>query len=128
LSLQEVVTVQDRNNVLLNRRELIVIIKNAQGKLNKATATSLVAGHFRLNAEQSIIPLLMKYETGRTDIHASFYVYPTLEHARRQLPKHMMLRNMPKEDRKKIIDEEKAMKLKAKQTAAAEAKGGRSKK
>ena len=127
LSLQEVVTVQDRNNVLLNRRELIVIIKNAQGKLNKAAATSLVAGHFHLNGEQSIIPILMKYETGRTDIHASFYVYPTLEDARRQLPKYMMLRNMPKEDRKKIIDEEKAIKLKAKQTAAAEAKGGRSK-
>jgi small subunit ribosomal protein S24e len=50
-----------------------------------------------------------------------------LEDARRQLPKYMMLRNMPKEDRKKIIDEEKAIKLKAKQTAAAEAKGGRSK-
>jgi small subunit ribosomal protein S24e len=40
----------------------------------------------------------------------------------------MMLRNMSKEDRKKILDEEKAVKLKAKQTAAAEAKGGRSKK
>jgi small subunit ribosomal protein S24e len=128
LSLQEVVTVQDRNNVLLNRRELIVIIKNSHGKLNKASAASLVADHFHLNAEQPIIPILMKYETGRTDIHASFYVYPTLEDARRQLPKYMMLRNMPKEDRKRIIDEEKAKKLKAKQTAAAEAKEGRSKK
>jgi small subunit ribosomal protein S24e len=128
LSLQEVVTVQDRNNVLLNRRELMVIIKNAQGQLNKASAASLVARHFHLNVEQPIIPILMKYETGRTDIHASFYVYPSLEDARKQLPKYMMLRNMSKEDRKKIIDEEKAIKLKAKQTAAAEAKGGRSKK
>ncbi len=79
MSLQEVVTVQDRNNVLLNRRELKVIIKNTQD-------------------------------------------------ARQQLPRYVMLRNMSKEDRKKIIDEEKATKLKAKQTAAAEAKGGRSKK
>lgn len=70
----------------------------------------------------------MKYETGRTDIRASFYVYPSLEDARQQLPKYMMLRNMSKEDRKKILDEEKAVKLKVKQTAAAEAKGGRSKK
>jgi small subunit ribosomal protein S24e len=128
LSLQEVVTVQDRNNVLLNRRELKVIIKNTQGPLNKASAASLVAGHFHLNTQQQIIPILMKYETGRTDIHASFYVYPSLEDARQQLPRYMMLRNMSKEDRKKIIDEEKATKLKAKQTAAAEAKGGRSKK
>lgn len=121
-------TVQDRNNVLLNRRELKVIIKNTQGPLNKASAASLVAGHFHLNTQQQIIPILMKYETGRTDIHASFYVYPSLEDARQQLPRYMMLRNMSKEDRKKIIDEEKATKLKAKQTAAAEAKGGRSKK
>jgi small subunit ribosomal protein S24e len=128
LSLQEVVTVQDRNNVLLNRRELKVIIKNTQGQLTKASAVSLVAGHFHLNTQQQIIPILMKYETGRTDIHASFYVYPSLEDARQQLPRYIMLRNMSKEDRKKIIDEEKATKLKAKQTAAAEAKGGRSKK
>ncbi|MGA7691906.1 MAG: hypothetical protein WCA61_06345 [Nitrososphaeraceae archaeon] len=128
MSLQEVVTVQDRNNVLLNRRELKVIIKNTQGQLTKASAASLVAGHFHLNTQQQIIPILMKYETGRTDIHASFYVYPSLEDARQQLPRYMMLRNMSKEDRKKIIDEEKATKLKAKQTAAAEAKGGRSKK
>ena len=128
MSLQEVVTVQDRNNVLLNRRELKVIIKNTQGQLNKASAASLVAVHFHLNTQQQIIPILMKYETGRTDIHASFYVYPSLEDARQQLPRYMMLRNMSKEDRKKIIDEEKATKLKAKQTAAAEAKGGRSKK
>lgn len=128
LSLQEVVTVQDRNNVLLNRRELKVIIKNTQGQLTKASAASLVAGHFHLNTQQQIIPILMKYETGRTDIHASFYVYPSLEDARQQLPRYIMLRNMSKEDRKKIIDEEKATKLKAKQTAAAEAKGGRSKK
>ena len=128
MSLQEVVTVQDRNNVLLNRRELKVIIKNTQGPLNKASAASLVAGHFHLNTQQQIVPILMKYETGRTDIHASFYVYPSLEDARQQLPRYMMLRNMSKEDRKKIIDEEKATKLKAKQTAAAEAKGGRSKK
>jgi small subunit ribosomal protein S24e len=128
LSLQEVVTVKDRNNVLLNRRELMVIIKNAQGQLNKASAASLVADHFHLNMEQPIIPISMKYETGRTDIRASFYVYPSLEDARQQLPKYMMLRNMSKEDRKKILDEEKAVKLKAKQAAAAEAKGGRSKK
>ena len=121
-------TVQDRNNVLLNRRELKVIIINTQAQLNKASAASLVAGHFHLNTQQQIIPILMKYETGRTDIHASFYVYPSLEDARQQLPRYMMLRNMSKENRKKIIDEEKATKLKAKQTAADEAKGGRSKK
>jgi small subunit ribosomal protein S24e len=39
-----------------------------------------------------------------------------------------MLRNMSKEDRKKIIDEEKAAKLRAKQAAAAEAKTSKGRK
>jgi small subunit ribosomal protein S24e len=128
LSSQEVVIVQDRNNPLLNRREIKVIFKNAQGVVNKANAASLVAGHFRLNKQQQIIPISMKYETGRTDIHASYYVYSSLEDAQNELPRYMMLRNMSKEDRKKIIDEEKAAKLKAKQAAAAETKSGRGKK
>jgi small subunit ribosomal protein S24e len=35
----------------------------------------------------------------------------------------MILRTMPKEERKKLINEEKAAKLKAKQAAAAKSKG-----
>lgn len=122
MSSQEVVTLQDRKNALLNRRELKVIIKNTQGQLNKLNAASIVASHFHLNQQEQVIPILMKNETGRTDIHALFYIYSSLEDARQQLPRYVMLRNMSKEERKKIIDEEKAAKLKAKQAAAAESK------
>jgi small subunit ribosomal protein S24e len=127
LSLQEIVTLQDHNNPLLNRREIKVIIKNSQGQLSRVNAISLVAGHFHLNKQQ-IIPISMKSETGRTDVYASFYVYSSLENAQQQLPRYVMLRNISKEDRKKVINEEKATKLKAKQTAAAEVKSGRGKK
>jgi small subunit ribosomal protein S24e len=127
LSSQDVVTLQDRNNLLLNRREITVIIKNVQGQLSRVDATSLVAGHFRLNKQQQIIPVSMKSETGRTDVHASFYVYSSLENAQQQLPRYIMLRNMSKEDRNKVISEEKATKLKAKQAAAAEVKSGKGK-
>ena len=128
MSTQEVVTLQDRNNPLLNRREIQVIIKNPQGQLSRVNATSLVAGHFHLNKQQQIIiPISLKSETGRTDVHASFYVYTSLENAQQQLPRYMILRNMSNEDRKKVIDEEKATKLKAKQAAAAEVKSGRGK-
>jgi small subunit ribosomal protein S24e len=127
LSSQDVVTLQDRNNLLLNRREITVIIKNVQGQLSRVDATSLVAGHFRLNKQQQIIPVSMKSETGRTYVHASFYVYSSLENAQQQLPRYIMLRNMSKEDRNKVISEEKATKLKAKQAAAAEVKSGKGK-
>ncbi|HJU84907.1 MAG TPA: hypothetical protein VJ551_00310 [Nitrososphaeraceae archaeon] len=125
MSSQEVVTLQDRNNLLLNRREIRVIIKNSQGQMSRVDATSLVAGHFHLNKQQQIIPISMKSETGRTDVYASFYVYSSLENAQQQLPRYIMLRNLSKEDRKKVISEEKATKLKAKQAAAAEVKRGK---
>ncbi|HEU4823231.1 MAG TPA: hypothetical protein VFS97_07385 [Nitrososphaeraceae archaeon] len=127
MSLQEVVTLQDRNNLLLNRREIRVIIKHSRRQLNRVDATSLVAEHFHLNKQQRIIPISMKSETGRTDVSASFYVYSSLESAQQQLPRYIMLRNMSKEDRKKVISEEKATKLKAKQAAAAEVKKGKDK-
>jgi small subunit ribosomal protein S24e len=104
-----------------------VIIKNSRRQLNRVDATSLVAGHFHLNKQQQIIPISMKSETGRTDVSASFYVYSSLESAQQQLPRYIMLRNMSKEDRKKVISEEKAIKLKAKQAAAAEVKKGKDK-
>jgi small subunit ribosomal protein S24e len=128
LSSQEVVTLQDRKNPLLNRRELKVIIKNTQGQFNKLSAASMIASHFHLNQQEQVLPILMKNETGRTDIHALFYIYNSLEDAQQQLPRYLMLRNMSKEARKKIIEEEKATKLKAKQAAAAESKNSRGKK
>ena len=95
--------------------------------MSRVDATSLVAGHFHLNKQQQIIPISVKSETGRTDVHASFYVYSSLETAQQQLPRYIMLRNMSREDRKKIISEEKATKMKAKQAAAAEVKSGKGK-
>ncbi len=128
MSSEEIVTVLDRDNSLLNRRELKVIIKNPGGQLNKASVASLVAEYFHLSERQQVIPISMKNETGKRDLLASLYVYPSLEEIQKQLPRYMMLRNMSKEDRKKIIDEEKSAKVKAKQVAAAEARSGRGKK
>jgi small subunit ribosomal protein S24e len=92
------------------------------GKLNRLDAAQLISKQFDIDRQKEIIPISMKCETGRTDVLASFYVYDSLEEAKEQLPRYRLLRNMSKEDRKKIIDEEKAAKLKAKQAAAAESK------
>jgi len=42
---------------------------------------------------------------------------------KKQLPRYRMLRGISKADRKKLLDEEKAEKLKAKQAAAASKSG-----
>ena len=57
----------------------------------------------------------MRCETGKTDVYATFYVYNDENDAKKQLPRFRLLRNISKADRKKVIDEQKAEKLKAKQ-------------
>jgi small subunit ribosomal protein S24e len=117
----EVLTTEDRNNILLKRREIKIILKNAAGRVKRIEAAEALAK--QLNVEkQTVIPIEMKCETGKTDVYATFYVYNDDEDAKKQLPRFRLLRNIPKADRKKLIDEQKAEKLKAKQAAAAESK------
>jgi small subunit ribosomal protein S24e len=124
---QELVMLEDRKNSLLGRREVKAMFKGAAGKLKKTEAAEQLAGQLGVD-KKTVIPINLFCETGMTDIHATFYVYENEEEAKKQLPRFRMLRTMPKADRKKLLDDEKAAKLKAKQAAAADAKGGGAKK
>jgi small subunit ribosomal protein S24e len=114
---------EDRRNSLLGRREVKALFRGAAGKLKKTEAAEQIAGQLGVD-KKAVIPINLFCETGMTDIHAKFYVYENEEAAKKQLPRFRMLRTMPKVDRKKLLDEEKAAKLKAKQAAAAEKGGG----
>ncbi|HET6799127.1 MAG TPA: hypothetical protein VFH25_01070 [Nitrososphaeraceae archaeon] len=124
----EVVILEERNNALLNRREIKTLLKNSAGKIKRVDAADIIAK--QLNVDRKLtIPINMKCETGKSDIHATMYIYNNEEDVKKHLPRYRILRNMSKEDRKKLLDEEKATKLKAKQATAAESKsrskGGR---
>lgn len=124
----EVVILEERNNALLNRREIKSLLKNSAGKIKRVEAADIIAK--QLNVDRNLtIPINMKCETGKSDIHATMYIYNNEEDVKKHLPRYRILRNMSKEDRKKLLDEEKATKLKAKQATAAESKsrskGGR---
>lgn len=124
----EVVILEERNNALLNRREIKTLLKNSAGKIKRVDAAAIIAK--QLNVDRNLtIPINMKCETGKSDIHATMYIYNNEEDVKKHLPRYRILRNMSKEDRKKLLDEEKATKLKAKQATAAESKsrskGGR---
>jgi small subunit ribosomal protein S24e len=118
LSAQEIVTLEDRKNSLLNRREVKALFRGAAGKIKKTEAAEKIAGQLNVDKKQ-VIPVNLICETGMTDVHAIFYVYDDEKEAAKQLPRYRLLRTMPKEERKKILDEEKAARLKAKQEAAA---------
>lgn len=122
MSDQELVTLEDRKNSLLNRREVKALFKGAAGKIKRAEAAERIASQLNVDKKQVILVNLI-CKTGMTDVHGVFYVYDDEKEAAKQLPRYRLLRTMPKEERKKIIDEEKAAKLKGKQEAAT-SKGG----
>jgi small subunit ribosomal protein S24e len=117
----EVVLVEDNNNVLLKRREIKTLIKNAAGSIKKQEAVELVANKLKLD-KSNILPVSIKSEYGNPDVLALMYCFDKIDDAKKQIPRYLFLRSLAKEERKKIIDDEKATRLKAKQAAAAEAK------
>jgi small subunit ribosomal protein S24e len=122
----EVITLEDRKNSLLNRREIKTVLKNAAGRIKRTDASDLLAKQLNVD-KKTVIPIIMTCQRGKTDIVATFYVYNTEEELK-QLPRFRLLRSMPKAERKKLIDEEKAQKLKAKQAAVAETKASATRK
>ena len=116
---QEIVTVEDRKNSLLNRREIKAIFRGAAGKVKRVEAIEKIAGQLNVD-KKNVIPITLKCETGMTDVHATFYVYENVDDAKSQLPRYRLLRTLPQEERKKLLDDEKAAKLKAKQAASTE--------
>lgn len=117
----EVVLLEDNDNLLLKRREIKSLIKNNLGSIKRQDASELIANKLNLN-KNNIIPISLKSEFGNPDIVATIYYYEDLKEAKKQIPRYRFLRSLSKDERKKILDEEKATKLKAKQAAAAEAK------
>ena len=118
---QEVVGLSDRTNVLLSRREIMVLFKEQAGILKRIDATEIVATKFGLN-KNCVIPMNMKSERGKRDLVGTFLAFNTEEETKNQVPQYRLLRSISKEERKKLIDEKKAAKLKAKQAASSEAK------
>ena len=118
MSIQEVVTLEDRRNSLLNRREVKALFRGAAGKIRRTEAAEKIASQLNVD-KKHVIPVNLRCQTGMTDVQAIFYIYDDEKDAAKHLPRFRLLRTLPKEERKKILDEEKAAKLKAKQETAA---------
>ncbi|HZC88688.1 MAG TPA: hypothetical protein VE199_03640 [Nitrososphaera sp.] len=123
MSTQEVVMLEDRKNSLLDRREIKVLFRGAAGRIKRTEAAEKIANQLNVDANK-VVPMNLICKTGMSDVHALFYVYDNEKDIEKQLPRYRKLRTLPKAERKKILDEEKAAKLKAKQEAAAAAKSG----
>jgi small subunit ribosomal protein S24e len=115
---------EDRNNPILNRREVTAILRNAAGKVTRIDAANQIAEKFNVDKSR-VITINMTGQRGTMDLRSTFYVYDNQDNMKKQLPRYMTLRGIPKAERKKLLDEEKANKLKAKQAAAAKSGGSK---
>ncbi len=108
----------------MGRREIQISLKEAAGKISRIELKEIVSKYLRIKDEY-VVPILLQSKKGKRELNVFFHVYKNDEEAKKIIPRYRLLRILPKEERKKIIDEEKAIKLKAKQAAAAERKGGK---
>jgi len=117
LSAQEISLLEDHRNSLLNRREVKVLFRGGAGKISRDNATEKIANQLNVSKKQ-VVPMNLRCQTGMMDVHGILYVFDDENEAAKQLPRYRLLRTLTKDERKKILDEEKAAKLKAKQEAA----------
>ncbi len=113
--MSDIVTLEDRPNALLRRREVRCLFRGKAGKLSRNDAVSLVTQQLKLD-KKFVIPVTLKCETGKADVKGIFYVYEDEGLAKKHLPKYVFLRLLSKEERKKVAETEKA---KAKKPEAA---------
>jgi ribosomal protein S24E len=93
-------------NPVLNRKEARYIFESGSGKLTRLEATKLVAVDLGVK-EESVVALSLQSSHGSTDLVGTFYVYNSPQEARQQLPDYVFVRNLPKEDRKRFLEEER---------------------
>jgi small subunit ribosomal protein S24e len=120
----EVVVLKEYDNRLMQRKELKIILKGAAGILNKADAIQLIAKKNGSDASK-VIPINMNCSQGNNDIEAKFHIYQSDDAIKQIVPRFRNLRILPKAERKKIIDDEKAAKIKAKQALLEKSKPGK---
>ena len=108
----------------MKRKELKLILKNASLGLKTREAIELVAKQHNVDVEK-IVPIALGSSKGNVDLNATFHIYDE-KGLVNKIPRYRKLRLLEKSERRKILEDEKASKLKAKQ-ASAEKKGKKQK-
>ena len=116
-----IVTLEDKTNELLKRREVKCLFKGFAGKLTRKEAVQMLAKELKLD-KKFVLPISLMCKTGMNDINCTVYVYDDEYLAKKHLPKYIFMRMLTKEERKKEKEVEKAKRRKPSEGAPAEAK------
>jgi small subunit ribosomal protein S24e len=117
----DLIVLRDYDNMLMNRRELKVIFRNVPGNIKKKEAIQTISKAIKVDSK-IIVPIEIKCNKGSTDVNAFFHIYRDEKSAKETLPQYLSMRLLGKGERKKIIDEAKAEKLKEKQQSSEKGK------
>ncbi len=111
----------DTENKLLSRREVQCVFRTSNGLLTRQGAAEAIAN--RLGIEKGNVQIIsLKGKSGVRDLWGMAYIFTRPEIARKQVPKHLLIRMLNKDERMKIKDE-----LKKSKTTASVAKKGEQK-
>jgi|FaiFalFF_MnMetaG_3_1042247.scaffolds.fasta_scaffold00085_26 ribosomal protein S24E len=113
----EMKILEDRENLLLGRRELLVEFPGGAGKVSRREAMRMVAAQLGVEPEK-VIPVRLEGTAGLPNLIARIYIYQDPRRAARHLPEHVFLRNLEKGERKRVLDEMRKARAARKQAAA----------
>jgi len=98
--------IKDSRNDLLGRREVDGIFKSVAGFLKRQDAVNMIAKSLNVDVK-NVYLISLRTKTGTRDISGLFYIYDKPEDAKKQLPKYLSSRMLPKEEKEKLIKEAK---------------------
>ncbi|MCP8304135.1 MAG: hypothetical protein H3Z50_01480 [archaeon] len=97
---------EDNRNDLLRRREIDCVFSSMTGSLTRQDAVKMVAEKLNVDVDKVYL-ISLKMKTGTRDVSGLFYIYDNTEDAKKQLPRHLFLRMLSKEEREKVVKEAK---------------------
>ena len=77
---------EDKKNLLLNRREIKLIFKDSYGKIKRSEALEAIANFLKLDKNKLFL-IKIEGKRGSKDALALCYYYENIEDAKRQLPR-----------------------------------------
>ncbi|HKW04565.1 MAG TPA: hypothetical protein VJN71_04625 [Nitrososphaerales archaeon] len=114
--------ISDSENKLLARREVRCIFRGSSGLLTRQGAAEAVAT--KLGAKNDDVKIIsLKGSSGVRDVHGLALIYSDPDSPKRQLPPYLLIRQLPKEERKKVRDELKKAKSAAKSPVGKQGSG-----
>ena len=100
---------EQQENKFLSRKEVTAKFTDIKGNLKRDDAANMVSQQLNVN-KANVFPIKIRFDAGRDSAKGVFYVYSNAELAKKHLPRYLMVRSLPKEERKKVREEMKKSK------------------